>query len=425
MKFRSAFLLCLAGVALSAAQLVASGAEAALRFLPSNDDSKLRYIIVSGKFEYSDRLDEFSELVRKLRPTFVTFNSEGGNLFKAMALGRLIRQYSLDTFQLKQLSCASACTLAFLGGVNRLADPGSIGVHKTAFNPEARIDVREAVSAVQTATADIMVYISEMGADPALMQLALRYDADDMRYLSKSEMQRFRVTSITADRSVNISDRTPATAGWTHRDTYAPPPAPLAPKWNEAQREAERLLDRPTQSGRMASLSPPPSSQQSDVEPVEPKSGRIRHPKGYVSLKMSPEPTAFDTIPLANKESVSILATKEDWYFVRVGVAVGYLHTSWVRVDQYHQSKFDDRYIQIKSLSTLAEVNEYIRSSPLDLTAFLTPNGWYAIAMKNPMELGQAQKLAESLKSEGKIPKDSFVTYGNAYIRQACCDGSR
>ncbi len=35
----------------------------------------------------------------------------------------------------------------------------------------------------------------EMGIDPALMRLALRYDSDDMRYLSLREMELFRVVA--------------------------------------------------------------------------------------------------------------------------------------------------------------------------------------------------------------------------------------
>lgn len=42
-----------------------------------------------------------------------------------------------------------------------------------------------------------------MGADPALLQLALQYDSGDMRYLSLSEMAQFRVTTdITSSASV-------------------------------------------------------------------------------------------------------------------------------------------------------------------------------------------------------------------------------
>ena len=53
----------------------------------------------------------------------------------------------------------------------------------------------EAVSAVQQGTADVIAYIAEMGADPGLLALAFSYDSSDIRYLSGSEMARFRVTT--------------------------------------------------------------------------------------------------------------------------------------------------------------------------------------------------------------------------------------
>jgi hypothetical protein len=32
-----------------------------------------------------------------------------------------------------------------------------------------------------------------------------------------------------------------------------------------------------------------------------------------------------------------------------------------------------------------------------------------------------ASRLIKTLKDEGLIPSDSFVTYGNAYVRKVCC----
>ena len=161
-----------------------SMAGAALRFIPVTD-ARGTQLLISGSFEHSDRLEPFTELVRQYSVLVVTFDSPGGNSFKAMELGRLIRQLQVSTIQGKEKNCASACPLAFLGGIRRIAEPGSIGIHKTAFPRNPGIDLGDAVSAVQTATAAMITYISEMGADPALLELALRYEADDMRYLSK------------------------------------------------------------------------------------------------------------------------------------------------------------------------------------------------------------------------------------------------
>ena len=83
-----------------------------------------KFVVVSGTFDYSDKLDDFSRLVRDNDPRFVTFQSPGGNVLKAIELGHLIRQSALDTLQIRSLECESACAFAFMGGVNRYARPG-------------------------------------------------------------------------------------------------------------------------------------------------------------------------------------------------------------------------------------------------------------------------------------------------------------
>lgn len=157
---------------------------AALLFQTGEGDDGLKFIVVSGEFEHTDDLKSFERLVRFRNTEVVSFDSTGGNIYKAMELGRLIRQYGLATIQLRKLDCASACALAFMGGELRFAEPGSIGVHKSSFAPSSPMNKQEAVSAVQEVTADIIGYMAEMGVSPSLLQLALSTEANDIRYLS-------------------------------------------------------------------------------------------------------------------------------------------------------------------------------------------------------------------------------------------------
>ena len=130
-------------------------------------------LLVKGEFVFSD---DPAVLVREVNATGAkvgTFNSNGGNILAAMAYGRTIRSLGLSTFQLRSAQCASACALAFVGGVVRQAEPGSIGVHQSSFSPEEKVDGHTAVAAVQAITAQIMTYLLEMGVDPRLLQLSL------------------------------------------------------------------------------------------------------------------------------------------------------------------------------------------------------------------------------------------------------------
>lgn len=153
------------------------------------------YVVVVGTFEPSDSVHELVEAVSGSGARFVTFDSPGGNIAAAISHGRMIRALNLNTLQVRATRCMSACSLAFLGGVTRSAEPGSIGVHRSSFSANTPRDSNDAVAAIQAVTAEVVSYISEMGADPTLLSIAYSYDANDMRFLSASEMRQFRITN--------------------------------------------------------------------------------------------------------------------------------------------------------------------------------------------------------------------------------------
>lgn len=175
----------------------ASATRAELSVQRFSTDEGVPYLLLHGDFSASDQFGSFLSAVAAERPSFVVFNSPGGNPYSAMKLGRLLRSFQLNTLQIKQLECSSACALAFLGGVQRMALPGSIGVHRSSFVATAPHTRDEAVAWIQESTADLLAYLEEMGVDAGLLQFALRYDQNDMRYLSASEMASLRVTTTT------------------------------------------------------------------------------------------------------------------------------------------------------------------------------------------------------------------------------------
>ena len=168
-------------------------AEARISISHDKTDQGEVFVILSGEFRAGDEGARFKREVERLNAELVLFNSPGGNVASAMAYGRLIRDLGLSTLQLKDHECASACSLAFLGGVERYAEPGSIGVHRATFTDE--IESRAAVAAIQELTADIIGYLTEMDVDPALLQIALSVDNADIRYLTGQEMLDLGVTT--------------------------------------------------------------------------------------------------------------------------------------------------------------------------------------------------------------------------------------
>lgn len=348
-------------------------AEAQLAYETHSTETGNRFVIVRGSFDHEDDLSKFRDLVAREHPTAVGFDSPGGNVVKAIELGRLIRSLDLSTLQVRQSECASACSLAFMGGVGRFAEPGSIGVHKSSFSNTEGVQVADAVSEIQQLTAEVIGYMSEMGVDPALLQLSLSYDSDDIRYLSGSEMSRYKLTTSS----------TPETSA----------PAP---------RE---------QGMAIASLEVPLA-----------RSGTVKYPKGEAALKKAADPDSKSIASIRNGTPVKVDQILGDWYAVSMGQQSGYMHYTWVRIDQFDEDVGDRRWVQVKSLSSLPAAESFIKSSPVPLVAHLTARNWFAITLRDTYAEQEAKDVAKALKAHGLIAKDSIVTLGNTYVRKVCCE---
>jgi len=364
----------------------ASSATAELTYSVHETEAGTKFVIVSGEFEFFDNLAEFGEVILRDRPSIVGFDSSGGNVAKAMELGRMIRSAGLSTVQVRKAECASACSLAFLGCSRRFAEPGSIGVHKSSFSDTSGMHVEMAVSAVQQTTAEIIGYISEMGVDPGLLQLSLSYDSNDIRYLSGSEMARFKVTTSEFETWLATVD-TPA----------ARPAITVAP--SGVQAKAEPSLDIPLA-----------------------RDGSVRHPKGRAPLKAKGDGDARVLDEVANGTAVRILEVRGEWYRVSAAGRNGYMHYSWVHVAQFELDAGGKRYVQVKSFKTLPEAEAFVEGSRIPLTAHLAANGWFAVTLPDVYEEEEAKDLSSALKERGLIAKDSMVTIGNTYVRKVCCD---
>ncbi len=366
--------------------LAAFQAEAKLSYNVNQTDSGNKFAIVSGSFEYSDDLSQFRELTAREHLFAVGFDSPGGNVAKAMEFGRLIRSLGIATVQARKFECASACSLAFLGGTSRFAEPGSIGVHKSSFSNSANFEVKDAVSAVQQTTAEIIGYMSEMGVDPGLLQLSLSYDSDDIRYLSGSEMAKFRVTTPNGSPVIS-SEAVPE----------KPAIAPVVPTGVQAR--------------SVPSLEVPIA-----------RDGFVRHPKGQAPIKGAASPDAKTLGEARNGTAVQILDVRDDWYRVAVAGKIGFMHYSWVHVTQFEEDAGEGRYVQVRSFSSLPEAEAFVRTSPVPLSAHLAANGWFAVTLKDIYAEQEAKDVSNALKGHGLIAKDSMVTVGNTYVRKVCCE---
>lgn len=255
-------------------------------------------------------------------------------------------------------------------------------MHKTSFVNAEVFSTEDAVSAVQSTTADVVAYLVEMGIEPGLLQLALRYESWDIRYLSGSEMAEHNV--VTAP-------------------------------WDDSARTPEPQLDEPPVEARRP-------SEGEIITPEDARSGRVRRPKGYAPLMAEPSTEAFELRMLENGAAVAILGTTDRWYRVRAGEKLGWMHHTWVMVDQFHDDGFESKHVQIKSFENRAAVQSYLNDMPFALDVFIATNGWYAVTLDGSYSEDAAARLLSELKAGARIPDDSFQTYGNTYMQKICCD---
>jgi hypothetical protein len=74
--------------------------------------------------------DEFATKTAPLPSAFVAFSSDGGSLFAGLRIGEAIRRKKFSTIVPDSRRCASACALAWLGGVERfIGTDGRIRFH--------------------------------------------------------------------------------------------------------------------------------------------------------------------------------------------------------------------------------------------------------------------------------------------------------
>lgn len=140
----------------------------------------------------------------------ICFNSPGGDLAGAIELGRLIRKLGLNTclastysrvipgtggdeeIFVKNALCASACSFAFVGGVNRFVEEKSrYGVHQF-FGAQGNLGD----SPTQVTVVVIAAYLNEMGISRTLLDVASIVPPKEMYWLTSQELREVGVDNM-------------------------------------------------------------------------------------------------------------------------------------------------------------------------------------------------------------------------------------
>ena len=142
-----------------------------------------RTILLSGGINdgAADQLSKALEFAPEVKT--VLLQSPGGWVREGVMLAKVIETHALNTY-VGDL-CASACTIAFLAGVNRAADPvAKIGFHSVSF-----IGGSKGVMTKEEGDATMAAY-ARAGLPQAFIKKIVDTSADQMWYPSHDEMMR-------------------------------------------------------------------------------------------------------------------------------------------------------------------------------------------------------------------------------------------
>lgn len=109
----------------------------------------------------------------------ILLNSGGGFVSVGLDIAQIIANRRLDTWIPEGQSCASACSVIYFAGVDRLAE-GQLGVHQIALNIESNTDV-------QTTASDMIEAFNRYGTHPNVFSAMFRTPPEKMYFFSESE----------------------------------------------------------------------------------------------------------------------------------------------------------------------------------------------------------------------------------------------
>jgi hypothetical protein len=217
-RWRAALLLT-AALAFMPADLAANPADVPMVFkLQVNTKHTLTWISAIGTIteETPAKFETFKKSLDK-KGLWIVFHSPGGLVVPALRLGKLIRDGGFRTDVAFTLSegnsrdklvpgaCLSACAYAFLGGVERDIQEGSLlGYHRFYMDPRVKPDPKNDAYAKEVLTKYLEHYVKHMGIGPELLDRAMATDPTD--YYEPTEEDRIRLRIITVDVETDNED---------------------------------------------------------------------------------------------------------------------------------------------------------------------------------------------------------------------------
>jgi hypothetical protein len=130
--------------------------------------------------------------LREITGAYLILNSNGGDVESAMRAGEIARRYNVTMKVMTEASCASACVLLLVGGVDRYIF-GNVGVHRP-YSASYSSSLSESNRRYKNISALVERYLSTMNMPPGLINAMNATPPDQVHWLTPDEMDAFGIS---------------------------------------------------------------------------------------------------------------------------------------------------------------------------------------------------------------------------------------
>ncbi|MGC8203687.1 hypothetical protein ACP2AV_13385 [Aliiroseovarius sp. PTFE2010] len=173
---------------------------------PANMPSRLAFdvipaeggqaLTITGQIESGDAARFEDWRAERDLPNRVFLNSPGGSVSDALAIGRILRDASVQTEVTAGDICLSACPYMFAAGtVRRAHRDGAIGVHQHFYGENTLLPAFVAVEDIQRGQGRVLDFLDDMGIDLRLMSHSLATPPDEIYILTAAELTEYALAT--------------------------------------------------------------------------------------------------------------------------------------------------------------------------------------------------------------------------------------
>jgi len=117
----------------------------------------------------------------------VQLDSPGGDVVSAIEIGQFLRQKEIWTIVPTKATCASACVLAFLGGVRRMDSPGRIGIHRP-YGAGLSSSINESKGTFTKINQSVKKYLDDINISESLLTAMNSVPPGEIRWLDREQL---------------------------------------------------------------------------------------------------------------------------------------------------------------------------------------------------------------------------------------------